>query len=40
MYIDDLTYAEMSVALSVDEANLRKRVSRIKQQFKAKYQGL
>jgi RNA polymerase sigma factor (sigma-70 family) len=40
MYIDDLSYAEMSAALGVDEANLRKRMSRIKEQFKAKYQGL
>jgi RNA polymerase sigma factor (sigma-70 family) len=39
MYIDDLTYAEMSVALSVDEANLRKRMSRIKEQFKEIYRG-
>ncbi len=38
MYLDDLSYAEMSAALGVDEVNLRKRVSRIKEQFKAKYQ--
>jgi RNA polymerase sigma factor (sigma-70 family) len=38
MYLDYLSYAEMSAALGVDEANLRKRVSRIKEQFKTKYQ--
>ena len=39
MYLDCLSYAEMSVALGVDEVNLRKRVSRIKEQFKARYRG-
>jgi RNA polymerase sigma factor (sigma-70 family) len=37
MYLDS-SYAEMSAVLGVNEANLRKRVSRIKEQFKAKYQ--
>jgi RNA polymerase sigma factor (sigma-70 family) len=40
MYLDDLSYAEMSAVLGVDEVNLRKRLSRIKEQFKAKYQDL
>ena len=40
MYLDDLSYAEMSAALGVDEVNLRKRVSRIKEQFKTKCQDL
>ena len=39
MHLDDLTYEEMSAALGVDEVNLRKRLSRIKEQFKANYQG-
>jgi RNA polymerase sigma-70 factor (ECF subfamily) len=39
MFIDDLSYREMSLATGVDEANLRKRVSRIKEQFKARYDG-
>jgi RNA polymerase sigma factor (sigma-70 family) len=39
MYLDDLSYAEMSAAIGVDEANLRKRMSRIKEQFKARYYG-
>ena len=37
MHLDDLSYAEMSAALGIDEANLRKRMSRIKEQFKANY---
>jgi RNA polymerase sigma-70 factor (ECF subfamily) len=37
LYLDDLSYAEMSAALGVEEANLRKRMSRIKEQFKEKY---
>jgi RNA polymerase sigma-70 factor (ECF subfamily) len=39
MLLDDLSYREMSLATGVDEANLRKRVSRIKEQFKARYDG-
>lgn len=39
MFLDDLSYREMSDATGVDEANLRKRVSRIKEQFKARYDG-
>ncbi len=39
LYLDDFSYAEMSAALGVDEVNLRKRLSRIKEQFKANYQG-
>ena len=39
MYLDCLSYAEMSAALGVDEVNLRKRISRIKEQFKARYRG-
>ena len=38
MYLDCLSYAEMSAALGVAEVNLRKRMSRIKSHFKAKYQ--
>ena len=37
MHLDDLSYAEMSAALGIDEVNLRKRLSRIKEQFKANY---
>ena len=40
MHLDDLSYAEMSAALGIDEVNLRKRMSRIKEQFKAKYRDL
>jgi RNA polymerase sigma-70 factor, ECF subfamily len=39
MFLDDLSYREMSEATGADEANLRKRVSRIKEQFKARYDG-
>jgi RNA polymerase sigma factor (sigma-70 family) len=39
MYLDDYSYAEMSSAIGMDEANLRKRMSRIKGQFKARYNG-
>ena len=39
MYLDCLSYAEMSAALGVHEVNLRKRMSRIKEQFKARYKG-
>jgi RNA polymerase sigma factor (sigma-70 family) len=38
MYLDYLNYAEMSAATGIDEANLRKRVSRIKEKFKTNYQ--
>ena len=37
MYLDDLSYAEMSAATGISDVNLRKRVSYLKQQFKAKY---
>jgi RNA polymerase sigma factor (sigma-70 family) len=37
LYIDH-SYAEMSAVLGVNEASLRKRVSRIKEQIKTKYQ--
>jgi RNA polymerase sigma factor (sigma-70 family) len=38
MYLDYFNYAEMSAATGIDEVNLRKRVSRIKEQFKTNYQ--
>jgi len=38
MHLEDLNYAEMSAVLGIDEANLRKRMSRIKSHFKANYQ--
>jgi RNA polymerase sigma factor (sigma-70 family) len=38
MYLENFSYADMSLALGVDEVNLRKRVSRIKEQLKAQYQ--
>jgi RNA polymerase sigma factor (sigma-70 family) len=38
MYFDYFNYAEMSAAADIDEATLRKRLSRIKEQFKTKYQ--
>ena len=37
MFIENLTYAEMSAATGADEANLRKRISRIKERFKQIY---
>jgi len=40
MYLDDLSYAEISAALGIEEVNLRKRMSRIKEQFKAIYRGV
>jgi DNA-directed RNA polymerase specialized sigma24 family protein len=39
MYIDDISYADMSAALGCNEVNLRKRVSRIKEQFKKQFIG-
>lgn len=39
MYLDDTGYAEMSSATGIDEANLRKRMSRMKEQFKTWYNG-
>ncbi len=39
MYLDLVSYGEMSASLGLDEAALRKRMSRIKEQFKAKYGG-
>jgi RNA polymerase sigma-70 factor (ECF subfamily) len=39
MCLDDLSYEEMSAVVGVSEVNLRKRMSRIKEQFKAKYIG-
>jgi DNA-directed RNA polymerase specialized sigma24 family protein len=38
MYLENFSYADMSSALGVNEVNLRKRVSRIKEQLKAQYQ--
>ena len=38
MYLENFSYADMSSALGVDEVNLRKRMSRIKEQLKAQYQ--
>jgi len=40
MYLDNCSYAEMSAAIGMEEATLRKRVSRIKMQFKAEYNGI
>jgi DNA-directed RNA polymerase specialized sigma24 family protein len=37
MYLDDSSYAKISTTLGVDEVNLRKRMSRIKEQFKTQY---
>lgn len=37
MHFDDLSYAEISAALDVNKVNLRKRMSRIKEQFKTQY---
>jgi DNA-directed RNA polymerase specialized sigma24 family protein len=37
MYFDNLGYAEISAVLGVNEVNLRKRMSRIKEQFKTIY---
>jgi RNA polymerase sigma factor (sigma-70 family) len=34
MLLNDISYAEMSSALGINEVNLRKRVSRIKEHFK------
>ena len=39
MYLDEIGYREMSAATGIDEASLRKRLSRIKEQFKASYNG-
>lgn len=39
MYIDDTRYEDMSAALGCNEVNLRKRVSRIKEQFKKQFIG-
>jgi RNA polymerase sigma-70 factor, ECF subfamily len=39
LYLDDTSYREMSAMLGVNEPALRKRLSRIKEQFKAKYMG-
>ena len=38
IYLENFSYADMSSALGVDEVNLRKRMSRIKEQLKAQYQ--
>jgi len=40
MYLDDRSYSEMAASTGMDEAALRKRVSRIKVQFKAEYNGI
>jgi RNA polymerase sigma factor (sigma-70 family) len=37
MYLNNFSYAEMSAALGINEVNLRKRMSRIKEQFKTFY---
>jgi RNA polymerase sigma factor (sigma-70 family) len=37
MYFDNLSYAEISAALGVNEVNLRKHMSRIKGLFKTQY---
>ena len=37
MFVEGRSYAEISIATGADEANLRKRVSRIKEHFKAIY---
>jgi RNA polymerase sigma-70 factor, ECF subfamily len=37
MYLGNSSYAEMSEALGVNEVNLRKRISLIKEQFKTQY---
>ena len=37
MYLGHSSYAEMSEALGVNEVNLRKRISLIKEQFKTQY---
>jgi RNA polymerase sigma-70 factor, ECF subfamily len=37
MHLEDFSYPEMSAALGLDEVNLRKRMSRIRQQLKTKY---
>jgi RNA polymerase sigma-70 factor (ECF subfamily) len=39
MYLDDIGYREMSSRTGIDEVNLRKRLSRLKEQFKARYNG-
>ncbi len=39
MHLDCLSYPEMSEALGIAEVNLRKRMSRIKEQFIKKYEG-
>jgi DNA-directed RNA polymerase specialized sigma24 family protein len=39
MYLDDLSYREMSETIQIDEANLRVRVSRLKKQFESRYIG-
>ena len=40
MYLDDIGYRGMSEATGIDEPNLRKRLSRIREQFKASYSGI
>jgi RNA polymerase sigma-70 factor (ECF subfamily) len=39
MYLDDLSYREMSETIQIDEANLRVRVSRLEKQFESRYIG-
>lgn len=39
MYLDRLSYAEISEATGIAEANLRVRISRLKQQFTTRYIG-
>jgi RNA polymerase sigma factor (sigma-70 family) len=40
MCLDDIGYREMSEATGIDKPNLRKRLSRLKEQFKATYNGI
>jgi RNA polymerase sigma-70 factor (ECF subfamily) len=37
MYLDDVTYREMSDVLGIEEASLRVRLSRVKKQYEARY---
>ncbi len=39
LFLDDISYREMSMVTRLSEVNLRKRISRLKQQFTARYIG-
>jgi RNA polymerase sigma-70 factor (ECF subfamily) len=39
MHLDDIGYRELSSETGVEEATLRKRLSRLKEKFKARYNG-